>query len=549
MKFDFINYKKRRTDCVLLLIFLYSLFSLSAMAQRVLSGSIRSIQDKSPLIGVTIQIEHTSIGTTTDEQGNYVLKNIPIGKSTIVFSCVGLKRTTKTVFFSESESKTLDVLMEDANMQLDGVEVVGIGERYEIREVKQQGVPVTVIDGKTLAGRGTSISEVLNHQTGVKLRQTGGVGSQTKINVRGLEGNRVQIYMDGYPLNTPDGNFSINDIPLQFIDRIEIYKGIVPPEFGGDGLGSAVNVVTIDTDKNFYDLAYKMQSYGTHEGSATVRHFFNKINTAMTLYAGGILAANDYTIESPYVEGLKIKRDHDHLKMIDYAVSFNFMNGYFDEAELEILGYANRKEMQGIETNIRHTFNKAFTTGGTLHLERKSFLTKKMDMKFNGGYLYTNSCLNDTSSYVYDFYGNKRLNSYKGEKGSVPNLSDDHTHDIRFNLNLKYHLIPNKMSVNLNNDFRYVTQEANDPEAEKFLKKRLCGLQSDVTGLISSLSFENRWFNDKLTSVITGRYYHFRVNGETVDLTYGSESEPVKTDRTGDNLGYSIALKYDLPRH
>lgn len=406
------------------------------MAQRVLSGSIRSIQDKSPLIGVTIQIEHTSIGTTTDEQGNYVLKNIPIGKSTIVFSCVGLKRTTKTVFFSESENKTLDVLMEDANMQLDGVEVVGIGERYEIREVKQQGVPVTVIDGKTLAGRGTSISEVLNHQTGVKLRQTGGVGSQTKINVRGLEGNRVQIYMDGYPLNTPDGNFSINDIPLQFIDRIEIYKGIVPPEFGGDGLGSAVNVVTIDTDKNFYDLAYKMQSYGTHEGSATVRHFFNKINTAMTLYAGGTLAANDYTIESPYVEGLKIKRDHDHLKMIDYAVSFNFMNGYFDEAELEILGYANRKEMQGIETNIRHTFNKAFTTGGTLHLERKSFLTKKMDMKFNGGYLYTNSCLNDTSSYVYDFYGNKRLNSYKGEKGSVPNLSDDHTHDIRFNLNL-----------------------------------------------------------------------------------------------------------------
>lgn len=181
---------------------------------------------------------------------------------------------TKTVFFSESErDKVLDVLMEDAYMQLNGVEVVGISERREIREVKQQGVPVTVIDGKTLAGRGTSISEVLNHQTGVKLRQTGGVGSQTKINVRGLEGNRVQIYMDGYPLNTPDGNFSINDIPLQFIDRIEIYKGIVPPEFGGDGLGSAVNVVTIDPDKDFYDLAYKIQSYGTHEGSATVRHF------------------------------------------------------------------------------------------------------------------------------------------------------------------------------------------------------------------------------------------------------------------------------------
>src|SRR5699024_5014812 len=115
----------------------------------------------------------------------------------------------------------------------------------EIHDVKRQGTPVAVIDGKQLAGRGTTITEVLNHQTGVKLRQTGGVGNQTKVNIRGLEGNRVQIYMDGYALNTPDGSFSINDIPLQFIDRIEIYKGIVPPEFGGDGLGSAINVVTI----------------------------------------------------------------------------------------------------------------------------------------------------------------------------------------------------------------------------------------------------------------------------------------------------------------
>ena len=196
MKFDFINSNTRRIVSVFLLFFLYSLFNLSAMAQRVLSGSVRSVEDKSPLIGVRIQIEHTSIGTTTDDQGNYELKNIPTGKSTIVFSCVGLKKMTKTVFFSESErDKVLDVLMEDAYMQLNGVEVVGISERREIREVKQQGVPVTVIDGKTLAGRGTSISEVLNHQTGVKLRQTGGVGSQTKINVRGLEGNRVQIYI------------------------------------------------------------------------------------------------------------------------------------------------------------------------------------------------------------------------------------------------------------------------------------------------------------------------------------------------------------------
>ena len=59
-----------------------------------------------------------------------------------------------------------DVIMDEDNLMLGTVEIVGIGERKAILDVKQQGVPVSVIDGKTLAGRGTSISEVINHQTG-----------------------------------------------------------------------------------------------------------------------------------------------------------------------------------------------------------------------------------------------------------------------------------------------------------------------------------------------------------------------------------------------
>lgn len=538
----------QRRKRILLIWLSVCFFSLSSSFAQGVRGIVKSNTDRQPLTGVSVQVKGSSLGDATDKDGRYELLNIRKGYVTIVFTCIGMKKVEKTVEISDKGMTVLNVFMEDDNLMLGDVEIVGIGEREEIRRAKQQGVPVSVIDGKTLAGRGTSIAEVINHQTGVKLRQTGGVGNQTKINVRGLEGNRVQIYMDGYPLNTPDGNFSINDIPLQFIDRIEVYKGIVPPEFGGDGLGSAINVVTIDPDKNYYDFAYKAQSYGVHEGNATVRHFFKKINTAMTFYVGGALAENDYTMESPFIDGLKIKRDHDGLRMIDYAVNLDFMNGYFDEAKLEILGYASRKEMQGIETNIRHTFNKSFSTGGSARLEKKSFLTDRLDMKLNMMYLYFNSCQNDTSSYVYDFYGNKRPNSYRGEKGSVPNLSDDNTHDIRYNLNLKYHIIPEKMSVNLNNDFRFVSLEANDTVAQNFVKKRTSGLTSDVTGCISSLALENKWLDDRLTSVLTGRHYYYALKGETIDLTYGTESSPVNTNRSGNYFGYSLALKYNLSK-
>ena len=516
---------------------------------QVLEGDVINSQSREGIVNVNVSINNTGIGTVTDSTGHYRITGIPQGRHKVVFSCIGFENTVKEVNINSAGVKKLNVLMSRTDVQLEEIQITASAERQVIREVKQQGVPVTVIDGKQLSGRGTSLSEVLNHQTSVKTRNTGGYGSQTKVNVRGLEGNRVQIYMDGYPLNTPDGNFSINDIPLQFIDRIEIYKGIVPPEFGGDGLGSAVNVVTIDADQDYYDAAYRIQSYGVHDGNITLRRYFEKIHTAGTLFIGGALARNDYTMNSPYTEGLKIKRDHDRLKMLDFAVGLNFMHNWFDESKIELLGYLNNKQQQGIQTNIRHTYTKALTLGANTNLEKHGFFLPNLDMKFYGAYLFINSALIDTSSFLYDFYGNKYPNSYGGEIGSIPNLSDDYTHDLRYNLNLKYKIIENKMSVNFNSDFRYVNMVMNDTVAERFVKKHTSGLSSSVIGVISSLALENKWFDKRLTSVLTGRHYNYGINGKSVDLMYGGNGDtPVLTDRSENKFGYSLALKYDLTK-
>jgi hypothetical protein len=52
-----------------------------------------------------------------------------------------------------------------------------------------------------------------------------------------------------------------------------LYKGIVPPEFGGDGLGSAINIVTIDSEEAYYDISYSVGSYGAHEGGVLYKHY------------------------------------------------------------------------------------------------------------------------------------------------------------------------------------------------------------------------------------------------------------------------------------
>jgi outer membrane receptor protein involved in Fe transport len=521
-------------------------FPLLANGQNV-AGKVVFCNDFRPLAGVSVAVEGAGAGTWTDADGRYVLPPLEAGRYTLIFSFTGMKSETRDVDLSAGKNRTVNLCLEDDPVALDEVTVVARHERKGMTEARRQGVPVSVIDGRLLAGRGTSIAEVINRQTGVKVRRTGGAGSDTKINVRGLEGKRVQIYLDGHALNTPDGSFSINDIPLQFIDRIEIYKGIVPPEFGGDGLGSAINVVTIDAEGSYYDAWYSRQSYGVQEGSALYKHYFPKQKMYWAFMIGGEEARNNYTMQSPYTEGLTVRRDHDRFRKRMGAWTVEFKDAYFDEFEIENVFYSNDKEIQGIQSNIRHARTSGWIAGSTAKLEKRGILTEKLDMKLLGAAFYGVTRLNDTSSYVYDFYGGRFPNTYRGEVGYVPNLSDDRMQDYRYTLNLKYRLTP-AMHINLNNDFRLVCTETRDTLADRFLQADYSGFTTGIVTLISSFNLENRWFANRLTTLLAARHYYNRFNGKTVDMSYNASAVPEDTREQQHNAGYSLAVKYDLAR-
>ncbi|MDR0413942.1 MAG: carboxypeptidase-like regulatory domain-containing protein [Prevotellaceae bacterium] len=508
------------------------------------TGRVAGCADYRPLAGVSVRVDGTNVGAVTGSDGRYSLPELEAGSYKLVFSFTGMKSEAKAVNLTAGKTRTVNLCMEEDMVALSEVTVEARRERKELTEARQQGVPVSMIDGKMLAGRGTSIAEVINHQTGVKLRRVGAVGSETKVNVRGLEGNRVQIYMDGKPLNTPDGSFNINDIPLQYIDRIEIYKGIVPPEFGGDGLGSAINVVTIDAEEAFYDISYSIGSYGAHEGGVLYKHYFPKSKMMMTTMYGFGYAENDYTMESPYVEGLTIKRDHDRFRKHLGAVTFDFRNTYFDECEVEIPFFYSDRQLQGIRTDIQHAETSGWMTVFTPKLTKEHFLTDRLDMRFYGFAGYSVAHLNDTSSYLYNFDGTRLPNSYRGELGSIPNLSNDKLQDYRYTLNLKYRLSEHTR-VNLNNDFRFVTTEFNDPEADRYKQTNFSGYSANVTGVITSLNIEQRLWN-RLTTLLTARNYFYGVKGQTVDLTYGMSTDVIHANERKSVWGYSLAAKYDF---
>ena len=148
---------------------------------------------------------------------------------------------------------------------------ITVKDDSELIALTHSPMPVSVIDMEKFHGRNISLNEILKRVAGVKVMQQGGLGSKSTIAIHGLEGKRVKIFIDGRPLNSPDGTFGINDIPVQLITRIEVYKGVVPAKFGGDALGGAVNVVTREFEGSYIDMTYSGGSYGTHRGTFVVK--------------------------------------------------------------------------------------------------------------------------------------------------------------------------------------------------------------------------------------------------------------------------------------
>lgn len=179
-------------------------------------------------------------------------------------------------------------------------------------------------------------------------------------------------------------------------------------------------------------------------------------------------------------------------------------------------------------------------------LTKEHFLTPKLNIYYYGFAGYSVAHLNDTSSYIYNFDGLRLPNSYRGELGSIPNLSNDKLQNYRSNLNLKYHIRENSR-MNLNNDFRFAATEFNDPEADRYKNTNYSGYSADVPNLIISINLEQRLGN-RLTVLLTGRNYLYKVKGQTVDLTYGMGTDVTNADESKMFWGYSLAAKYDFAR-
>jgi outer membrane receptor protein involved in Fe transport len=113
-------------------------------------------------------------------------------------------------------------------------------------EPAQDDAPfVTVIDATEPGARVASVAELVEGQAGVRVRSRGGLGAFTSLSIRGADSGQVAVYLDGVPLNRALGSaVDLAQLPVEGLERVEIYRGVPPIELGADAIGGAIHLVS-----------------------------------------------------------------------------------------------------------------------------------------------------------------------------------------------------------------------------------------------------------------------------------------------------------------
>ena len=484
-----------------LLVLILSFTWQNIFAQMIVFGQITDGQTLQPLDGVSVILENSNIGTISNHIGMFRMKLPSKSSRRIKVQYMGYE--SRNIILNKklcvNDSICCNVELQPKNNILSDVIVLGKSKAQRHREVPSA---ITIIDSQELKYKTATLNEILDNAAGIKVAQQGGLGNASRIIIQGMDGKRIGIFINGMPMGNSD-EFQLSSIPIDMVDEVEIYKGIIPAWLGGDGLGGAVNIRLKDFKKNHLEMAFEAASYNTYIGSLQLKHYLGKTSTA--LHAGATMnyAKNNYSFSSPFELGRIIHRDHDAYTHGGFNVGITSQQWWFDQFDLTLSADYYRKEIQGglmnVQNNIQHAFTRTRSASTSLSLE-KSFLKGKLTAQFHSiiGFSLVNQV--DTSHYCYDFIGNRfPSGSGRGEIGAVPNDSHDRHTTVRELLNLTYK-IGNNQLVTWTTNYRYGCKMPKDELADSYSRLPTSGYPSRLHSIVSGLTHELKLYGGKFTN-------------------------------------------------
>ena len=529
----------------LFLSFLLLLISISAFSQHktMISGKVLSTE-KTTVDFATVYIKGTNYGGTTNEEGIYHLQ-APAGEYTLVVSAIGYKTVEKPVKLMRGERTKMNVVISPQATELDEVVVVSNG----VTRLKRSAFNAVALDTKALQNSTQNLSEALAQAPGMKIRESGGVGSDMQLMMDGFTGKHIKIFIDGVPQEGVGSSFGLNNIPVNYAERIEVYKGVVPVGFGTDAIGGVINIITKkNRNKWFLDASYSYGSFNTHKSYVNFGQTFRSgLTYEINVFQN--YSDNNYYVDTPvkdFTTGAINKKKIEHVK--------RFHDTYHNEAVIGKIGFVDKKwadrlmfgftyshMYKDIQTGVRQEvvfggkYRKGYSIMPSLDYRKRDFFVRGLDVVLTANYNKNMTNNVDTSSYEYNWRGEMRPLRMPGEQSYQNTRSDNNNWNGTLTANYRIGKAHTFTFNHVINAFRRSNQSLlnEDSEANAIPKET----RKNISGLSYRLMPTEHW-----NLSVFGKYYNQFIAGPVA--TSSAQDDYIRTTNSVSAMGYGAEGTY-----
>ncbi|MFT3922257.1 MAG: TonB-dependent siderophore myxochelin receptor MxcH [Myxococcales bacterium] len=427
---------------------------------------------------------------------------------------------------------------------------VTVRGRSKAETARRSAEAVHVVETAQAQRQSADLGEVLARTQGVGVQRAGGLGSDTRFSLNGLTDDQVRFYLDGVPLEFTGYPFGIANVPVNLVERVEIYRGVVPIRFGADALGGAVNLVSDERVRGTHASgSYQLGSFGTQRLTASARHLHEPSGWFTRVNGFFDSADNNYpmNIEIADAQGrerlTRVYRFHDGYR----AGGANLETGVVGKPWAERLlvrGFFTQYDKQ-IQHNLLMTFSpygdvdlKELSGGATLRYENT--FARGVTLNAVAGYARRLTHYRDLGDCVYDWFGQcLRMRPQPGERvgRAQDQLYEENGVYGRATLAWKLstvHALRASLSPTLTgrdgDERREVNPAARDP----------LDVERHLYGLVSGLEYQSSLLGGRLENALFAKDYLQVLRSED-PLSNGLIR---RQDRATHRFGWGDSLRY-----
>jgi outer membrane cobalamin receptor len=502
-----------------------------------ISGEITD-QYQKPVPFINIHIKALGLGAVSDDHGKFEIKSLAEGTYELTVSGVGYETQ---VLKAPVPGRKLTITLAVSQQELNEVVVVG---KSETQVAKEHSIKAEVINVRAVATQPSNMIDLMKRSSGIIVRQTGGMGSTAELSFNGYQGRAIKYFKDGVPMDYLGAGFNFTLVPLSMLERIEIFKGVLPTYLGADALGGALNLVTKRSYKRYAEASYELASFNTHRASLnvyyldTVKHFFAGADAFLNY------SDNDYDVT---VEGKEYRLFHNTFSHYYGEVYGGVVNtAWADELRIGLTAFdMNRDNQYGSQMDIPFgaSTSRQYSIVPTIRYQ-KGFLKDRLqlDQFFVANTLYVTQV--DTAGGNYNWEG--EFEGVTGKIGEITrrgSLSKTGFSYLTSRTNLRYSLAQDHF-LEFNLVYSKFSRKGRDPLGITFQQsgRDVLSVPAYFNKAIAAMGLESRFLDGRIVNNLIGRFYQAEARATDADF-YG---EDLNRDATYTRWGLANAIKFRI---